>query len=193
VRAPVSVGFLCLLAREFPDVVPGILTGVSAGGISAAYLAARQESFAAKVERLAEIWEGLRLEHVFRVDVGDLASRIVRWGGRLVSGGGHPLPLARSMVDTTPLGESLEKVLETNSAEITGISRSLEAGRLRTFALTASSYTTGQSMTWVQTRPDCGTHTWDRPQRKSATCTFRVDHVMASAALSFLFPAVNVE
>jgi NTE family protein len=48
-------------------------------------------------------------------------------------------------------------------------------------------------MTWVQTRDDCGIQTWERPQRKSATCTFRVDHVMASAALPFLFPAVNVD
>jgi len=32
-RAAYQVGFLRLLAREFPDVVPGILTGVSAGGI----------------------------------------------------------------------------------------------------------------------------------------------------------------
>jgi predicted acylesterase/phospholipase RssA len=40
-RAAYQVGFLRLLAREFPDCVPGILTGVSAGGINAAYLAAR--------------------------------------------------------------------------------------------------------------------------------------------------------
>ena len=40
-RAAYQVGFLRVLAREFPDVVPGILTGVSAGGINAAYLAAR--------------------------------------------------------------------------------------------------------------------------------------------------------
>jgi len=192
-RAAYQVGFLRLLAREFPDVVPGILTGVSAGGINAAYLAARQEPFTAKVEDLAEIWAGLRLEHVFRVDVRDLASRIVRWGGRLVSGGRYPLPPARSMVDTAPLSELLGRVLETNGADIPGISRSLEAGWLRAIALTASSYSTGQSMTWVQTRDDCGIQTWERPQRKSATCTFRVDHVMASAALPFLFPAVNVD
>ena len=55
-RAAYQVGFLRLLAREFPDVVPGILTGVSAGGINAAYLATHQESFAVKVERLAEVW-----------------------------------------------------------------------------------------------------------------------------------------
>ena len=74
-RAAYQVGFLRLLAREFPDVVPGILTGVSAGGINAAYLAARQESFAEKVENLADVWAGIRIDDVFRVDLRDLASR----------------------------------------------------------------------------------------------------------------------
>ena len=34
---------------------------------------------------------------------------------------------------------------------------------------------------------------WERPQRKSVTCYFSVSHVMASAALPFFFPAVEVD
>ena len=67
-RAAYQVGVLRLLAREFPDMVPGILTGVSAGGINAAYLAARQERFIEKVEGLAELWSGLKIDDVFRED-----------------------------------------------------------------------------------------------------------------------------
>ncbi len=146
-RAAYQVGFLRLLAREFPEVVPGILTGVSAGGINAAYLAARQDPFADKVEQLADIWGNIRIDNVFRVDLRDLASRSVRWGGRLLSGGKYPMPPARSMVDTAPLRELLERLLLANGAGIDGICRSLEAGWLRAIALTASSYTTGQSVT----------------------------------------------
>ena len=58
-RAAYQVGLLRVLAREFPDFVPGILTGVSAGGINAAYLAACQDPFATKVEQLAHVWAGL--------------------------------------------------------------------------------------------------------------------------------------
>jgi NTE family protein len=192
-RGAYQLGFLRLLAREFPDTIPGILTGVSAGGINAAYLAARQEPFADRVENLAGVWSGLRIDHVFRVDIRDLSSRLVRWGGRLVSGGRSPLPLARSLVDTEPLRALLERMLQTGGGPIEGIGRSLEDGWLRALALTASSYTTGQSMTWVQTRDDCSIQTWERPQRKSTTCAFRVDHVMASAALPFFFPAVDVD
>lgn len=192
-RAAYQVGFLRLLAREFPEVVPGILTGVSAGGINAAYLAARQEPFAEKVENLADVWSNIRIDNVFRVDLRDLASRSVRWGGRLLSGGAYPLSPSRSMVDSAPLREMLERVLETNAGTIEGISTSLRAGWLRAIGLTASSYTTGQSITWLQTRDDACIQTWERPQRKSVTCAFRVDHVLASAALPFFFPAIEVD
>ena len=193
-RAAYQVGFLRLLAREFPDVVPGILTGVSAGGINAAYLAARQESFAVKVEQLADVWAGIRIDHVFRVELRDLAARTLRWGGRLLGGGRSPLTRARSLVDTAPLRELVRGLLNANGAgDVPGIAQSLEAGWLRAFALTASSYTTGQSMTWVQTRDDCGIETWERPQRKSIQCRLGVEHVMASAALPFFFPAVEVD
>jgi NTE family protein len=192
-RAAYQVGFLRLLAREFPDIVPGILTGVSAGGINAAYLAARQEPFPDKVEALAAIWGDIHIDNVFRVDLRDLASRTVRWGGRLLSGGKHPIPAARSLADTAPLHELLHRLLAISGGEIAGIAESLRAGWLRAVALTASSYTTGQSMTWVQTREDHGIQTWERPQRKSIACALRVDHVVASSALPFFFPAVEVD
>ena len=192
-RAAYQVGFLRLLARECPDVVPGILTGVSAGGINAAYLAARQESFGEKVESLADVWTHLRMDDVFRVDLRDLTSRTVRWGGRLLSAGKSPLPPAKSLVDTAPLREMLERVLQAEGGVLPGIAQNLRAGRLRAIALTASSYTTGQSITWVQTSDDCRIDTWERPQRKSAACTLRVDHVMASSSLPFFFPAIDVD
>ena len=127
------------------------------------------------------------------MDLRNLTGRTLRWGGRLLGGGTHPLPPARSLVDTAPLSEMLAGVLQAReNGELPGIMRNLEAGWLRAFALTASSYTTGQSMTWVQTRPDCGIQTWERPARKSVTCTFHVHHVMASSALPFFFPAIAV-
>jgi NTE family protein len=192
-RAAYQVGFLRVLAREFPDVVPDILTGVSAGGINAAYLAAHPQPFPEKVENLASVWSDIRIDDVFRVDLRDLASRTLRWGGRLLSAGQSPLPPARSMVDTAPLRGLLERVLQTSAGGIAGIARNLDAGRLRAIALTASSYTTGQSITWVQTHDDCRIETWERPARRSAACVLRVDHVMASSALPFFFPAIEVD
>ena len=192
-RAAYQVGVLRYLAREFPAVVPDILTGVSAGGINAAFIAARQEPYALRINRLAEMWEDIRIDHVFRVDLRNLTSRTLRWGGRLMGGGKSPLPPAKSLVDTAPLREQLERVLNAENGVITGIAKSLQDGWLRAIALTASSYTTGQSITWVQTAEDCAINQWERPQRRSAPCHLRVDHVMASSALPFFFPAIEVD
>ena len=191
-KAP-TTRVLRLISRECPEFVPGILTGVSAGGINAAYLAARQKPFAEKLDRLAEVWSNLHIDDVFRVDLRDLAARSLRWGGRLLAGGRYPLPPARSMVDTTPLRGLLERLLDGGGEVVPGIPESLKAGWLRAIALTASNYTTGQSMTWVQACQDCGIQTWERPDRKSVACALRVDHVLASSALPFLFPAVEVD
>ena len=192
-RAAYQVGVLRVLARECPQVVPDILTGVSAGGINAAFLATHQSPFDDKVEQLAQMWAGLHIDHVFHVDLRDLASRTLRWGGRLMAGGQSLLPPAKSFVDTDPLREMLTRELHAEGGLLGGIPKSLQDGWLRSFALTASSYTTGQSVTWVQTRADELIPTWERPQRRSEICATRVDHVMASAALPFFFPAIEVD
>ena len=192
-RAAYQVGVLRHLARVFPEFCPDVLTGVSAGGINAAYLAAHQESFSAKLENLADIWTSLRIEDVFRVDLRDLASRTVRWGGHLLSAGRSPLPPARSLVDTAPLRMFLERMLEAKNGGIEGIARSLKDGWLNAIALTACSYTTGQSITWVQARDESRVQSWEQPLRKRVSCRLRVDHVMASASLPFFFPAVEVD
>src|SRR5918995_1340864 len=186
-RGAYQVGVLQYLAREFPSAIPEILTGVSAGAINAAFIASRQEPFVQKLDELAEMWSNLRIDQVFRVD-HDLMWRAVRWGGRLMTGGKSPLRPAKSMVDTRPLQEVLERELNTaGDGAIEGINTSLRAGWLRAFALTASSYTTGQSITWVQTREDCAMPAWERPQRKSQMCTLRVDRLTAP-----LSPAIHL-
>ena len=192
-RGAYQVGVLRILAREFPEAVPDILTGVSAGGINAAFLAARPEPYQQKIDELAEMWSHLRIDEVFSVDLGSIGWRMLRWGGRLISGGKSPLPPAKSMVDTRPLRQVLERELHSDSGPIAGINNALRDGWLRAFALTASSYSTGQSITWVQTREDCAMPGWERPLRKSQSCELRIDHVMASAALPFFFPAVEVD
>lgn len=193
-RAAYQVGFLKYLASQYPDLEPGILTGVSAGGIIATSLASREGRFVDGVERLEGLWRGLCTEDVFRVDPGDLAWRVTRWGVRLVSGGTPGTPRARSLLDTAPLRDLLTRTLKPDDAgRLAAIERNLAAGALEAIALTASSYTTGQSVTWVQDEDGCGIMTWERPQRRTAHGCLGIDHVMASSALPFFFPAVEIE
>jgi NTE family protein len=188
------VGFLRHVVSRHPEFAPGILTGVSAGGIIATCLASRTGSVRESVAWLDELWRNLRIEQVFRVDPGNLASRVTRWGVRLVSAGAPGTPRTRSLLDTAPLHELLTRALApTPDGSIPGIVRNLEAGVLRAIALTASSYTTGQSVTWVQRADGCDVMTWERPQRRSAERCLRVEHVMASSALPFFFPAIEID
>jgi NTE family protein len=118
----------------------------------------------------------------------------MRWGLRLISGGAPGTPQARSLVDTTPLEALLARSLGAGPDRVLpGVASNLAAGVIRAVALTASSYSTGQSITWVQGIEGRGVLQWERPQRSGIACCFRVDHVMASAALPFFFPAVEVD
>src|SRR5574341_1292534 len=66
-RAAYQVGLLRWLARCHPDLHVPILTGVSAGAINAAFLAAHIEDFRKRVEELARLWSHLTVDQVFRV------------------------------------------------------------------------------------------------------------------------------
>ena len=193
-RGAYQVGVLRYLAAEYPDLAPGILTGVSAGGILATHLASQQTIFQESVTELTALWRDLRIRDVFRVNPLDLSSRVARWGARLVGGGLPGSPHARSLVDTAPLRDLLIRTLRTTpSGVIPGIAQRLETGTLSAVALTASSYSTGQSVTWVQNVDGCGVLTFEHPHRKSVPGSLRVDHVLASSALPFFFPAVNID
>jgi NTE family protein len=97
-------------------------------------------------------------------------------------------------VDTTPLRELLTRSLEvTPDGDIPGIGRRLKARALNAVALTASSYSTGQSITWVQNAEGCGVMTFEQPQPQSFAGSLHIDHVLASSALPFFFPAVQID
>jgi NTE family protein len=189
-RAAYQVGVLRSLARRIPDVRMPILTGVSAGAINAASMAAHAGCFLESLEELVELWSGLEVGDVFRVDSSSLAGNLARWTGRLVSGGHALAPKVRGLVDTEPLRRLLTRALHADSSgEIPGIARSIGTGTLRSLGILTSNYGTGQSVIWVQGRQ---LEAWERPNRRSIATTITVEHVMASAALPMFFPAVRI-
>lgn len=189
-RAAYQVGLLRFLARRFPELHAPILTGVSAGAINTGFLAARPGLLSAKVGELTELWSTLTADQVFKVDTFSLAKNVMRTGVKLVTGGVITAPTTHAFVDTSPLRRLLEARIGGPNGALRGLEANLTAGHVRAVAITTSSYSTGQSITWVQGR---GVDLWERAHRKSFTSTLRVDHVMASASLPIFFPAVQID
>lgn len=190
-RAAYQVGFLRCLARRMPEVRFPIFMGVSSGAINAAHLASRCDAFPEAVNELAELWAGLTSEKVMRTGTLSLLRNVLLWGLRLVSGGGPWAPEVRGLVDCAPLRTLLGDFLAGPDGPIEGIDRNVEAGRLHAVALATTSYTSGQSVTWIH---GCDVpESWERAGRRGVCTKLTVDHVMASAALPMIFPAVSLD
>ncbi len=188
-RAAYQVGVLRFIARRFPDLCVPYITGVSAGAINAALLSSHHGSFLQAVDELNHLWGNLTVEDVFRVDTRSLVMNGIRWLRQLVSGGVGTTDPVKGLVDTEPLRRFLSEVLHAVDGELTGIRYNLDHGCLKAAAISTSSYSTGQSVTWVE---GSEIREWERPQRTARKATITVDHIMASAALPLLFPAVRI-
>ncbi|MEO0557261.1 MAG: patatin-like phospholipase family protein [Bacteroidota bacterium] len=191
-RGAYQAGVLSGLAKLSPSFQPDILTGVSAGALNAAFLAGRSDlAFGQATRALVDVWKALRTEHVFRLDrpgvMGSL-TRFVRQPDDL-----DP-PAEGGLLDTTPLAEFVERHLGPVGEPIHSIDEAIRNGHLGAFAITTTSYTTGQSITWVQRDGDGEepVESWDRPMRRAIRTRVRPEHVLGSSALPFFFPAVRI-
>jgi len=170
-----------LLGNPVKNPFP-ILCGTSAGAINAASLAVSADNFTQAVANLLEVWENMRCERVYRTDFVSIARRGARWllAMTLVSRG-NPV----SLLDNAPLRDMLEKSLAFDR-----IQGHIDAGALYAVCVTASGYTSGQSVSFFQ--GGSGIEGWERNQRIGAGVMLKLDYLMASSALPFIFPAVKV-
>ena len=184
-RAAYEVGVLSAIAERAPALEFPIVTGVSAGAINAVYLAAHAESLPGAVAALRDHWSHLVVDRVYRIEPWRLVRALLRGVAGTLLGTRGGAAVVRGLLDMSPLRESLAARLD-----FTGIDAKIAAGRLRAVALSTTSYASGETVTFVHGTPD--TPMWRRAMRSAVRARLTLDHVLASAALPILFPAVRL-
>ena len=184
-RAAYEVGVLSAIAERAPALEFPIVTGVSAGAINAVYLAAHAESLPGAVAALRDHWSHLVVDRVYRIEPWRLVRALLRGVAGTLLGTREGAAVVRGLLDMSPLRASLAARLD-----FTGIDAKIAAGRLRAVALSTTSYASGQTVTFVHGTPD--TPMWRRAMRSAVRTRLTLDHVLASAALPILFPAVRL-
>jgi len=186
-RAAYQAGVLQAVRELLPEPRRNpfpILCGTSAGALNAATLAVWAEDFAAGVDHLGAIWGNFDAGRVYRADAAGIALAGARWLSTLAVGW-LTRRAPRSLLDNSPL-----RGLLAASLDFGRIARAIERGALDSISITCSGYSSGQSVSFFQARP--GQDGWRRSQRVGAPADIRLDHLMASSAIPFLFPAVHI-
>jgi NTE family protein len=163
----------------------GVIVGTSAGAINAAALAAQADRFDDAVEGLAEVWQAFRAEQVYRSDSLGVLRSGAQWLtmlslGWIVARWRRSRP--RSMLDNRPLAELLQRLVPLERIPIL-----LAEGHLHAWAVTASSYSSGEHVTFYDAAR--AIEPWERSQRLAVPQRIGHQHLMASSAIPFVFPA----
>ena len=96
----------------------------------------------------------------------------------------------KGLADTAPLRAYLCEHLKIGTDEVLhGVSENIKNGRLKAVAFTTTNYSTGQTTTFVD---GFDVSNWLRPNRVGIKTQLKLDHIMASAALPLIFPAVHI-
>jgi NTE family protein len=162
-----------------------IVTGASAGAINGAMLAARSAEFHDATAGLADVWYRLEMNQVVRTDLVSLVTTGLGMLHDLTLGSLRGRTVTHGLLDAAPLRAFLHRILP-----MAGIADAIRAGHLHAVAITATSYHSGRSFTFVQGRP--GHAIWQKARRVVLPVELTADHVCASAAIPLVFPPVRL-
>jgi NTE family protein len=188
-RAAYQVGVLKAIAEFLPRRGHSpfqIICGTSAGAMNAVTLAVNAQHFRKGVKYLLGIWTNSHVSDIYRSDVLGVLSNSARWLSGLVLSliGINRMPRI-SLLNNAPLATFLEQTLPCEK-----IQENIDAGALHALSITASGYGSGHSVTFYQGVP--GIKPWKRTRRLGMETKIGIEHLLASSAIPFLFPAVHI-
>ena len=185
-RAAYQVGVLSAIAKLLPKDTQNpfhIISGTSAGALNAASLASHAHRLRTGVRLLEYVWKNISSEQIYTPQSGNMlgsASAML-----LSSMRSKPADVPRSLLDNSPLNSLLNRVLKLNK-----IQRNIDKGLIDALSITASAYSTGESVSFYQGVK--GLKDWEGPHRIGRRSQIIHSHLLASSALPILFPAVKI-
>ena len=177
-------GIADLLRRGSACPFP-IITGTSAGAVSAIALASDAAHFRRSIYAIERVWRDFRVHHVFKADALSMVRSGLHWFLAFLTGGWLVQP-PHSLFDNAPLWELLRTHLHFD-----GIPRSLYKTHLHAVGISATCYGDADSVTFFAAEPTA--EPWRRVYRKGVRATLTLDHLMASLAIPFLFRPVLLD
>ncbi|HEY8887195.1 MAG TPA: patatin-like phospholipase family protein [Gallionella sp.] len=188
-RAAYQVGVLKAIAEFLPRRAHcpfAIICGTSSGALNAATLAVNAGNFRMGVQYLTNTWKNFHANQIYRTDVIGVFNNSMLWlAGVILNTIGINKLTRVSMLDNSPLIELLEEMLPCEK-----IQESIDAGLLHALSITASGYSSGQSVTFFQGVEQLVP--WRRKGRVGMPTQIEIKHLLASSALPFIFPATLI-
>lgn len=189
-RAAYQVGVLKAAAELLPKRAHNpfsIITGTSAGAVNAVALGASANNFRLAVKKVERIWSNLHVHQVYKSRSVDLVGGMLRMAISLFhQGSGVRKPI--SILNNEPLAELLSRVIDFGDLE-----RRLEGGLLDAIGITASSYDSGESVTFYQSNLDGNIlPPWRQARRRGVPAKLGVSHLLASSAIPTILPAARI-
>lgn len=183
-RSAYQVGVLRGLIDYWPaDRSPfDVIVGTSAGGVCAAVLASQAQQWRNAVLALERVWRGFHVAQVLRSDSLAMLGAGARWLLAALSAG-RLLRAPRALFDNSPLSDLLARNIDWGQ-----VHGNVANGNLHAVALCATSYVSGRSVAFFDAAADV--ENWDRSLRCGRRAALSLEHLMASVAIPFLFPAV---
>ncbi|OUR61710.1 patatin [Colwellia sp. 39_35_sub15_T18] len=187
-RAAYQVGVLSAITKFVPrnhGIPFPILCGTSAGAINSTALGCYASCFHLGVKKLEWVWKNLDTSKIYHSNVQGVFGHISR--GMLASfQADYANKLPRSLLNNAPLRGLLNQVMDFKR-----IDHNILRGYLSAVSVTASSYSTGDSISFYQSSDDI--LPWQRAKRSGQSSQLNSEHLMASAAIPMVFPSIKIK